>query len=241
MEHLQRQQEAKLEMNMHDKHLLHAQLLFAQHAAAARASGSRLDSALSDKVDGQTYPAAPPASNSHLGRVDPFGEGKDLQEDEQEMMDPEEHNEGEEEDEENDDDDDDDEEEENGCQQHVKKPRLQHVAGFSLPTYPTSQVSAVQQMADSPPSATKEESSHSAVCKYSLMLLSVGLQRGSAIWAEETDGGKVRGEPSRDFAKLYELDSDPKRKEFLDELFVFMQKRGEIQKSGFTNLCLLNR
>lgn len=155
MEHLQRQQEAKLEMNMHDKHLLHAQLLFAQHAAAARASGSRLDSALSDKADGQTYPAAPPASNSHLGRVDPFGEGKDLQEDEQEMMDPEEHNEGEEEDEENDDDDD-DEEEENGCQQHVKKPRLQHVAG-SLPTYPTSQVSAVQQMADSPPSATKEE------------------------------------------------------------------------------------
>lgn len=79
------------------------------------------------------------------------------------------------------------------------------------------------------------------------------LQRGSAIWAEESDGGKVRGEPSRDFAKvsrfkcktckcqeslhsnswlccfnmqLYELDNDPHRKEFLDELFVFMQKRG---------------
>lgn len=28
--------------------------------------------------------------------------------------------------------------------------------------------------------------------------------------------------------QLYELDSDPKRKEFLDELFVFMQKRGEL-------------
>lgn len=158
MEQLQRQQEAKLEMNMHDKHLLHAQLLFAQHAAAARASGSRLDSAMFDKPDGQTYPAAPPAPNSHLARADPFGEGEDLQEDDQEMMDPEEHNEGEEEDEEEDDDDDDDEEEEeNGCQQHVKKPRLQQVAGFSLPAYPTSQVSAVQQMADSPPSATKEE------------------------------------------------------------------------------------
>ncbi|CAG08738.1 unnamed protein product, partial [Tetraodon nigroviridis] len=51
-------------------------------------------------------------------------------------------------------------------------------------------------------------------------------QRGGGVWAEENDGGKVRGEPSRDFAKLYELDNDPKRKEFLDELFVFMQKRG---------------
>lgn len=28
------------------------------------------------------------------------------------------------------------------------------------------------------------------------------LQRGSAIWAEENEGGKVRGEPSRDFAKV---------------------------------------
>lgn len=27
--------------------------------------------------------------------------------------------------------------------------------------------------------------------------------------------------------QLYELDSDPKRKEFLDDLFTFMQKRGE--------------
>lgn len=35
--------------------------------------------------------------------------------------------------------------------------------------------------------------------------------------------------------QLYELDNDPKRKEFLDELFVFMQKRGE--RHSFTNLC----
>ncbi|MEQ2280593.1 AT-rich interactive domain-containing protein 3B, partial [Ameca splendens] len=54
----------------------------------------------------------------------------------------------------------------------------------------------------------------------------VYLQRGSSIWTEETDGAKARGEPSRDFAKLYELDNDPQRKAFLDELFVFMQKRG---------------
>lgn len=28
------------------------------------------------------------------------------------------------------------------------------------------------------------------------------------------------------FFQLYELDNDPKRKEFLDDLFTFMQKRG---------------
>lgn len=27
--------------------------------------------------------------------------------------------------------------------------------------------------------------------------------------------------------QLYELDSDPERKEFLDDLFIFMQKRGK--------------
>lgn len=116
--------------------------------------------------------------------------------------------------------------------------------------------------------------------------LCVCLQRGGTIWAEENDGGKVRGEPSRDFAKvgsfhlskasrrsrgraklpsffcllrselylvqnsvtarwlcplfnfqLYELDNDPKRKEFLDQLFVFMQKRGELQSDHFQNDC----
>ncbi|XP_030043405.1 AT-rich interactive domain-containing protein 3B isoform X1 [Microcaecilia unicolor] len=44
-------------------------------------------------------------------------------------------------------------------------------------------------------------------------------------WNEDADGGRGR-EASRDFAKLYELDSDPKRKEFLDDLFIFMQKKG---------------
>lgn len=34
------------------------------------------------------------------------------------------------------------------------------------------------------------------------LLAFVCLQRGGGIWAEENDGGKVRGEPSRDFAKV---------------------------------------
>uniref|UniRef100_A0AAV2LPW2 AT-rich interactive domain-containing protein 3 n=1 Tax=Knipowitschia caucasica TaxID=637954 RepID=A0AAV2LPW2_KNICA len=49
---------------------------------------------------------------------------------------------------------------------------------------------------------------------------------GSASWPDEADSNRGRGEASRDFAKLYELDNDPKRKEFLDDLFTFMQKRG---------------
>ncbi|XP_066492080.1 AT-rich interactive domain-containing protein 3B isoform X2 [Tiliqua scincoides] len=50
-------------------------------------------------------------------------------------------------------------------------------------------------------------------------------QNGSLSWSEEADGGRGR-EVSRDFAKLYELDGDPERKKFLDDLFIFMQKRG---------------
>ncbi|KAM5292910.1 AT-rich interactive domain-containing protein 3B isoform 1-T1 [Ctenodactylus gundi] len=50
-------------------------------------------------------------------------------------------------------------------------------------------------------------------------------QNGGLTWSEDADGGRGR-EISRDFAKLYELDGDPERKEFLDDLFIFMQKRG---------------
>ncbi|XP_067829339.1 AT-rich interactive domain-containing protein 3B-like [Heptranchias perlo] len=61
----------------------------------------------------------------------------------------------------------------------------------------------------------------------SLILASVelDLSNGSLAWNDDADGVRAR-EAAKDFAKLYELDSDPKRKEFLDDLFVFMQKRG---------------
>ena len=32
--------------------------------------------------------------------------------------------------------------------------------------------------------------------------------------------------------QLYEIDGDPNRKEFLDDLFIFMQKRGEFVQVG---------
>nr|XP_017195302.2 AT-rich interactive domain-containing protein 3B [Oryctolagus cuniculus] len=50
-------------------------------------------------------------------------------------------------------------------------------------------------------------------------------QNGGLTWSDDADGGRGR-EISRDFAKLYELDGDPERREFLDDLFIFMQKRG---------------
>ncbi|KAK1887466.1 AT-rich interactive domain containing protein 3A [Dissostichus eleginoides] len=232
MEQLQRQQEAKLGMNLQEKHLLHAQLLFAQHAAAARASGSRLDPALFGKADGQTYLAAQQAYNS---RIDPDEEDEDSDEEEQEMVGPEGNDDMEE-----DDDEDDEEEMGDGPHPQAKKPCLQQVPGFPFAPYPTPQASAVKQMSQSPPpAAIKEEQEEKELLSPAGQQAFTSpngfadwgfdesfKQRGSAIWAEESDGAKVKAEPSRDFAKLYELDNDPQRKEFLDDLFIFMQKRG---------------
>lgn len=38
--------------------------------------------------------------------------------------------------------------------------------------------------------------------------------------------------------QLYELDDDPERKEFLDDLFIFMQKRGECALFQFFSYLL---
>uniref|UniRef100_A0A673A4Z9 AT-rich interactive domain-containing protein 3 n=1 Tax=Sphaeramia orbicularis TaxID=375764 RepID=A0A673A4Z9_9TELE len=221
-------------MNLQDKHLLQAQLLFAQHAAvaaAARASASRFDSTLFGKADGLTYQHNQ-QSKTHpdLEREE---EEDDSDEDEQEMVGPEENDEVE------DDEDDEDGEEENGSHQQVKKPRLQQGPGFGFPPFPPSQSSALNQQSGSPPSAVKPEPEEKELLSPAGQHAFTSpngfsewgfddsfKQRGNTSWAEENDGGKVKGEPSRDFAKLYELDNDPQRKEFLDELFVFMQKRG---------------
>ncbi|XP_053283684.1 AT-rich interactive domain-containing protein 3B isoform X1 [Pleuronectes platessa] len=221
MEHLQRQQEAKREMNLQEKHL-QAQLLFAQHASAARAS------VLFSKTDTQTYQDAQQAAlHSHLSRMHRDEEDEDTDEEEQEMAGN------------NDEEEEDEEDEENGPPGQAKKPRLQQVPGFPFSSYSTSQSAAVTQMSESSPPVVKQEREEKELQSPAgphAFTSPNGFtewgydepmkQRGSAIWAEENDGGKLRGEPSRDFAKLYELDSDPQRKEFLDDLFVFMQKRG---------------
>ncbi|XP_031611629.1 AT-rich interactive domain-containing protein 3B-like [Oreochromis aureus] len=233
MEHLQKQQEAKLEMSLQEKQLLHAQLLFAQQAAAARASASRPESTLFERADGQSNPALQRALNNHLSGVDPEAEEDGNSEDEEkEMLTSQENNEEEDMGE-------DEEEEENNSHQQAKKPRLQHISHFPFQPYSTSPSAAVKQTSESPPSGKKQEHTEKNLTSpvgHHVFTSANGFadwgfddsvkRRGSAMWAEETDGIKIRGEPSRDFAKLYELDNDPQRKEFLDELFVFMQKRG---------------
>lgn len=151
MEQLQRQQEAKLEMNLQEKQLLQAQLLFAQHAATARAAGARLTPALFGKADGQAFQDVQQALNIHLGKMDPGEDDGDTDDEEREMV---EHDEM---DEDEDDDDDEDGEEENGPRQQAKKPRLQQVPGFPFRPYPTSQAAAVKPMSGSSPPAVKQE------------------------------------------------------------------------------------
>ncbi|XP_066526110.1 AT-rich interactive domain-containing protein 3B isoform X2 [Hoplias malabaricus] len=249
MEQLQRQQQAKLEMERKERHIREAHILYAQQLAAqqaimasARAQGAPLTleyfnkSAL-ERVQKSSQP--PPASRvSTQSSVDSVreeddedemdrGRGSAGEEDEEdEMMDGEEGS----------------EEEENEGLEFLRKQSLAlqqaSVGGqpYPFPSYAASP-SAAKKRTRSPPLKVKDEpeDSPSPTEQHSFStpngLADWGFdesvkQNGNASWNEESDGGKGRGEASRDFAKLYELDSDPNRKEFLDDLFTFMQKRG---------------
>uniref|UniRef100_A0A3B3ZVH5 AT-rich interactive domain-containing protein 3 n=1 Tax=Periophthalmus magnuspinnatus TaxID=409849 RepID=A0A3B3ZVH5_9GOBI len=181
MEHLQRQQGAKLEGSLQEKQL---QFLFAQHAAAAaaaRANAARIDPALFGKGTQMFHTQHMSSMSAPEMERDEDEEDEDSEEEEpglpgqglqgQSMMGhglqgPGDHDDGE---------DDGDEDEDEEVNPDLKKPRLQPLPGYNYPPFPTSQ-----------PFLT---------CFFL-------------------------------FFQLYELDNDPQRKEFLDELFVFMQKRG---------------
>ncbi|KAG8440320.1 hypothetical protein GDO86_006178 [Hymenochirus boettgeri] len=78
------------------------------------------------------------------------------------------------------------------------------------------------------PLTVKEEPTEENFCPSPVNLhkqnMEEHIKQENSSWCEDSDGRNR--EASRDFAKLYELDSDPKRKEFLDDLFMFMQKKG---------------
>lgn len=157
MEHLQRQQEAKVEVNLQEKHPLQAQFLFAQQAAAARASASRLNSALLGGPDIQPFPGAHPGFIHHPSAMDPEdedGENSD-KEGQEETVDDEEHDEVEE----DDDDDDDGEEDDGGLgdeqENHLakaKRPRFQPPAGFPFLPYPVA-----EKQPELPPASKQEQ------------------------------------------------------------------------------------
>ncbi|KAK6317761.1 hypothetical protein J4Q44_G00110520 [Coregonus suidteri] len=194
MEQLQRQQEAKLEMDRQEKHLRQAQKMFAKHVAAARVTGAPLDSAFLAK------------------RVEGTGTGRTPQMGQQQT--------------------------EAGGHNSNSNTNTRSCVDRGNENGEEGLGAAAKHRAASPPMNLKRGSGEKDLSTAEQRFTSPNgfgdwsfddgpfKQKGSGGWAEENEGGKTRGEPSRDFAKLYELDSDPNRKEFLDELFVYMQKRG---------------
>ncbi|KAK1161008.1 AT-rich interactive domain-containing protein 3B-like [Acipenser oxyrinchus oxyrinchus] len=275
MEQLQRQQQARLEMEQRERnerhvrqaHIRYAQQVAAQQAvlAAARASGNQLPSGLLHRglsalvVGGQR--ASDQSSMDSEADEERARESGD-EEEEEEMKRDEELEEGNEE-----------EEEEEGSGggavglEYLRKQtlslqtahRLLPATHPSLPGPPPPVVEVKQEPGEeshSPGEQTSGSPSGQPDWGYDEQFK----QNGSLAWSNEADGGRGRGgEASRDFAKvrwdssvldkksndfdregqkmLYELDGDPKRKEFLDDLFTFMQKRGRIIRILIINVC----
>ncbi|XP_058485669.1 AT-rich interactive domain-containing protein 3B-like isoform X2 [Solea solea] len=236
MEQLQRQQQARLEMErkerkLREAHIMYAQQVAAQQAilAAARASGaSFMGKSLAGGIPGGGLP--PRVSNQSSvdsEREDDEDRGRDSgdDDDDNEMM-------------EGDEGSDEDEGSASGLEFLRKQTLALQQSASRIPARPFGSYSAsAPQRAASPPIRVKQEPDeglspagpHSAASPNGQADWGFEdhfRQNGSAGWADEADSSRGRGEASRDFAKLYELDSDPKRKEFLDDLFTFMQKRG---------------
>ncbi|XP_068613475.1 AT-rich interactive domain-containing protein 3B-like [Brachionichthys hirsutus] len=236
MEQLQRQQQARLEMErkerkLREAHIMYAQQVAAQQAilAAARASGAPfLGKGLAGGVPGSGLP--PRVSNQSSvdsEREDDEDRGRDSGDDDDDngMM-------------EGDEGSDEDEGSATGLEFLRKQTLALQQSASRVPARPFGSYSAsAPQRTASPPIKVKQEPDeglspagpHSATSPNGQADWGFDdhfRQNGSTGWADEADSSRGRGEASRDFAKLYELDNDPKRKEFLDDLFTFMQKRG---------------
>ncbi|XP_041081680.1 AT-rich interactive domain-containing protein 3B-like isoform X2 [Polyodon spathula] len=240
MEQLQRQQQARLEMehrernerHVREAHIRYAQQVAAQQAvlAAARTSGNQLPSGLLHRGLSALVVGGQRASDqSSVDSEADEERGRESGDEEEEMERDEELEEGSE------------EEEGSGGGavglEYLRKQtlalqtahRLLPATHPSPPGPPPPVVEVKQEPCDeshSPGEQTSGSPSGQPDWGYDEQLK----QNGSLAWSDEADGGRGRGggggEALRDFAKLYELDGDPKRKEFLDDLFTFMQKRG---------------
>ncbi|XP_058854382.1 AT-rich interactive domain-containing protein 3B-like isoform X4 [Acipenser ruthenus] len=243
MEQLQRQQQARLEMEQRERnerhvreaHIRYTQQVAAQQAvlAAARASGNQLPSGLlhrglSALVVGGQRASDQSSVNSEADEERARGSGDEEEEEEEEEMErDEELEEGSE------------EEEGSGGGavglEYLRKQTLALQMAHRLlpathpsPPGPPPPIVEVKQEPDEESHSPGEQTSGSPSGQPDWGYDEQFKQNGSLAWSDEADGGRGRGggEASRDFAKLYELDGDPKRKEFLDDLFTFMQKRG---------------
>ncbi|XP_061077075.1 AT-rich interactive domain-containing protein 3B-like [Conger conger] len=248
MEQLQRQQQARLEMERKERHMREAHIMYAQQVAAqqailaaARASGSALGSAVLGKGLGRMVPGAghqlrvsnQSSVESEREEEEDRGRGSEEEDEDEEMM-------------EDDDGSEEDEERAGAGLEYLRKQTLAlqqggvpHMPSGPYPPYSSSSPSAPGvPRGPSPPVRVKQEPedegrsppgphmSASPNGQADWAYDEQFKQNGSGSWTEDPDGGRARGEASRDFAKLYELDNDPNRKEFLDDLFTYMQKRG---------------
>lgn len=237
MEQLQRQQQARLEMERKERKLREAHIMYAQQVAtqqailaATRASGACfMSKSLAAGIPGTGLP--PQVSNQSSADSekddDDDDRGRDSgdEDDDNEMM-------------EGDEGSDEDDVSTSGLEfLRTQTLALQQNAS-RIPARPFSSYSAsAPQRPASPPVRVKQEPDEGLSPAGTQSATSPNgqaewgfddhfRQNGSAGWADDADSSRGRGEASRDFAKLYELDNDPKRKEFLDDLFTFMQKRG---------------
>nr|XP_005173658.4 AT-rich interactive domain-containing protein 3B isoform X1 [Danio rerio] len=208
LEHLHQQQQERLhseqqQRRLREAHFFYTQQLAAQQAilAAARASGAALIN---------THASLLSSSSVDSEREDEEERGRDSAEDEDE-------------------DDEDSEEDELDFlrkQSLALQQRDTAVSGSrSGPGAPGATVRVKEEPEEEPsPADRPSDTSPNGPADWSYE--EPFKANGAVSWSDDTDAARSRGEASRDFAKLYELDSDPQRKEFLDDLFTFMQKRG---------------
>ncbi|KAM4748323.1 AT-rich interactive domain-containing protein 3B [Rhinophrynus dorsalis] len=201
MEQLQKQQQqAARSMEERERQIRETQRLYTQQLAAQHAMKALPGS--TSVVSGRTrLPVGPPQSASDL-------------EDDEEM-------EGDESDEGDSFEEDDDDKVAQGsilAQKYIQAQREQQ--GISTPNPKGTVSQRPLTVKEEPP----EEHFNPSPANLHKQAMEEHIKQENSSWCDDPDG---RGrEASRDFAKLYELDSDPKRKEFLDDLFVFMQKKG---------------
>ncbi|KAI5611317.1 AT-rich interactive domain-containing protein 3B isoform X1 [Silurus asotus] len=233
MEHLQRQQQARLEMERKERRLRDARLMYAQQVAAQHAIlAAARASAMGNSGKAQVHGVA-------LERPDDIARGRDSGDDDEDVdadNDDEEEpmaDEGSEEDEVDD-----------GPVSGLEFLRKQTLAlqqsamarqftGYAAASAPAARIQRddvspirVKQEPEGDLSPADPQTAASPTEQADWGYDEHFKQNGNGVWGEESDSNRSRGEASRDFAKLYELDSDPNRKEFLDDLFTFMQKRG---------------
>ncbi|XP_069758722.1 AT-rich interactive domain-containing protein 3B-like isoform X2 [Narcine bancroftii] len=228
MEHLQRQQQARLEMEgrerkdrgIRDAHIFYAQQFAAQQAALA--ASSRSSPGGRPMAIGAGLPRVSNKSSMDSEPEDDAFEGEDPGSD---LEDEEMARGGDEE----------DEEEEEEELDYLRKQAAPAALPQRLPPAHRPGVSGQSQQSGSTQSISPSQAHSKSPSEWGYEEQFKQMQPSDWMTNDQSEsGGKnsfrtasvtVSHIPGT-IKQLYELDTDPKRKEFLDDLFVFMQKRG---------------